>query len=977
MKKKKHPFKAFTIASVATIALLATATALSTTVFYDILNIVMPGGGARPVFGSENNNLYKSDFATKEEAYENGKKTNIEICEEGMTLLKNKDSALPIKTPESDTTVSAKPKISVFGKNSVNLAYSGSGSGAANSGAAVDLYSALAQAGYEYNPVLKEFYDDASASGEPRKANSSDLDSGSSVVLSTGETPQSKYTQKVKDSYSSYADAAIVTFTRVGGEGFDLPRSMKGAEGANDPDDTFLELDKNERELLHEVCNAGFKKVIVLLNSASAMEVTFLEDTAYFEDADKIDACLFMGFPGLNGTIAVGEILSGKINPSGHTVDTYVANLKDAPSFKNFGDNNLEGGDQYHVDGNKQSYYFVNYEEDIYVGYKYYETRGKDDEAWYQSNVVYPFGYGLSYTSFTREYVTSNIENTAISAKDKYSVTVKVTNSGAVAGKDVVQLYGHAPYIDGGIEKAEETLVGFAKTNLLEPGESQTLTIDFDPYYLASYDYLDKNGNGFKGYELEAANGYKLTLNSDAHTSFASIPFEVANDIKFQTDPVTKNKVQNLFTGNKNPYFDSNLMLKNLLSRKDWTGTYPKTPTESDRNVDSKFIQALNDVNHNNPEDLDEFDMPWFDEKVTITLRDMLRYDEEGNERKEGETKVDYNDTRWDTLLEECNADELVKMISYGAFKSNALLSIEKPLTNDTDGPAGFVNFMDPTTYYGTCSYASEVLLGSTWNTELAEEFGQAVGNEGIFGDSQNKSNGMPYSGWYAPGMNIHRSPFGGRTCEYYSEDAFLSGKMAAAQIKGCKQKGVYCFMKHFALNEQETHRSINGDCSWVSEQAMREIYLRPFEIAVKEADPTGVMSSFNRIGTRWTGGDYRLLTSILREEWGFKGTVICDFNTSGEYMNQKQMAYAGGDLNLSATPKTWVDTSDSEDAVILARCAKNIIYTVVNSNAMNKQIVGYALPYWTVCVIVLDCVALAGFATWFIIILIKRKKNR
>ena len=200
---------------------------------------------------------------------------------------------------------------------------------------------------------------------------------------------------------------------------------------------------------------------------------------------------------------------------------------------------------------------------------------------------------------------------------------------------------------------------------------------------------------------------------------------------------------------------------------------------------------------------------------------------------------------------------------------------------------------------------------------------------------------------------------------------------MAAAQIKGCKQKGVYCFMKHFALNEQETHRSINGDCSWVSEQAMREIYLRPFEIAVKEADPTGVMSSFNRIGTRWTGGDYRLLTSILREEWGFKGTVICDFNTSGEYMNQKQMAYAGGDLNLSATPKTWVDTSDSEDAVILARCAKNIIYTVVNSNAMNKQIVGYALPYWTVAVIVLDSVALAGFATWFIIILIKRKKNR
>ncbi len=274
---------------------------------------------------------------------------------------------------------------------------------------------------------------------------------------------------------------------------------------------------------------------------------------------------------------------------------------------------------------------------------------------------------------------------------------------------------------------------------------------------------------------------------------------------------------------------------------------------------------------------------------------------------------------------------------------------------------------MDKTTFYGTCSYASEVVMASTWNLALIEEFGISIGNEGIWGNAD--GDGMPYSGWYAPASNIHRSPFGGRNFEYYSEDGLLSGKMAASVVKGAQSKGVYCYVKHFALNEQETHRSIGGDASWVTEQAMREIYLRPFEITVKDGETRGMMSSFNRIGTRWTGGDYRLITTILRDEWGFKGMVLCDFNTVPDYMNSRQMAYAGGNLNLATTPVSWCDTSDVADVYILRQSTKDVLYTVVNSNAMNGEIIGYSRPYWTYGVLVFDGLAIVIIAIWGLVI--------
>lgn len=480
--------------------------------------------------------------------------------------------------------------------------------------------------------------------------------------------------------------------------------------------------------------------------------------------------------------------------------------------------------------------------------------------------------------------------------------------------------------------------------------ESAVVSMEFDPYYLASYDYKALNRNGFAGYELEGGE-YHLFVSADAHDAKFTIPFSVGGaGIRYEYDTVNgEYPVENRYTDLENQYFNSDLLLSEVtengekrkgMSRMNWENTFPTAPVESDYALTQEMANALEDRTPNNPNDYSEEEMPLDGEPVTITFRDMLS-DKEGNQVG----YVDYDDERWETLLDECKIEDLIDMYDNGNFKSNGMLNIGKPLTNDTDGPAGFTNFMDKIgTYWGTCHYCAETVMASTWNTELIEALGKMVGNEGLIG-AAGRGNKLPYSGWYAPGVNIHRSAFGGRNFEYFSEDGFLSGKMAAAEIRGCRSKGVYCFVKHFALNEQETHRSVTGNITWATEQAMREIYLRPFEIVVKEGGATAVMSSFNRIGTRWTGGDYRLLTEILRNEWGFKGMVICDFNTIPQYMNSRQMAYAGGDLNLATQPVSWCDSSDVSDVIVLRQSAKNVFYTVANSNAMNVEIVGYGMP--------------------------------
>ncbi len=951
-----------------------------------LLDMVLPGGGPRAIYKDGVEANYKSKYNSKKEVYEAARNMNQEICENGMVLLKNKNNALPIFTPNSDKTVSAKPKVTIFGKNSINIAFGGSGSGGSNDSNAIDLYKGLEAAGYEINPKVKAFYEDTTLSGPARTGNSKNLDSGDTVILSTAETPQEKYTEEVKNSYSDYKDAAFVVITRIGGEGFDMPRKMTGATGYRNADDHFLQLDQNEEDLIASVCQSGFKKVVILINSGTSLELGFLKEESpyvtqkgYHIDPKKIDAAIWMGFPGETGTLGLGKILNGEVNPSGKLADTYVTDFKKTPSFENFGDNRITGtktspgGDQYVFDVDKQPsipYYFVSYEEGIYVGYKYYETRGANNEAWYEENVVYPFGYGLSYTNFSWEITdASSIQNKTITKGEKYKIKVKVTNTGSVAGKDVVQLYGHAPYTTGGVEKSEENFLDFAKTKLLKPGESQELELEFDPYYLASYDYKDLNGNGNKGFELDKGQDYALYVSFDAHKKFSTIKFSVNEDILYQQDEVTHNDVINRYTDNVDPRFDSDIGLGSLLSRENFEATYPKTPTAEDRIGSKELLNWLDDKSVNNPNDYEDLDYPSSEENNGLTLRDLL-YDDNhklNDVDNDGIAEVDYNDERWDALINQASFADMINVYDYASYQIQATSSVGLPRINCADGPVGWACFMDKNRFYDTCSYCCETLVATTYDKELVERFGQMVGEEGLIGDEKG---GTPYSGWYAPGVNIHRSQFGGRNFEYYSEDGVLAGKIAAAQIKGCNSCGVFTFIKHFAANEQETHRSISGDITWLNEQSLREIYLRPFEIAVKEGKTRALMSSFNRIGTRWTGGDYRLLTEILREEWGFKGIVLCDFNTIPTYMNSRQMAYAGGDLNLATQPVSWCDDSSTSDVVVLRQCFKNTLYAVVNSNAMNGEVIGYKLAYWVIFLIAIDIALVTGVVIWGLFVL-------
>ena len=885
-------------------------------------------GSQRPIYSDEVTSVYPTQKATnKAEAFANAQEVNLKLAEEGFVLLKNENAALPMNKGA---------RISVFSKNSVNLSYGGSGSGGFDTSNNKNLYESLNDAGFVTNPTLKRFYE-SSQSGPVRTANSSDLDNGDNQKIATAETPQSKYTDAVKNSYADYSDAALVVITRIGGEGFDLPRYQGNSEGAVSPDSHYLELDQNEIDLLTAVTDGTFKRVVVVFNTPSSFEATFLKDSAYAAFADKIDAAVWIGFTGSNGITALGEILNGDVNPSGRLVDTWAADFTKNPSFVNFGTGCLpDTTDKY--DGGM--YYSVDYEEGIYVGYRYYETRGETDgEDWYNANVVYPFGYGLSYTTF--DWTVGDASASEIELGTTITVPVTVKNTGSVAGKEVVQLYASAPYTLGGIEKAHKVLVGFAKTKLLQPGESETVTVSFDPYSAASYDYRDANSNGFSGYELEAGE-YTLYVSRNAHESEKAIALNLAADVQIGTDPTTDSEVVNRYTDSEN-FLDSDWQLDAMLSRADWEGTWPTPQTAQQHAGTDRLYEEIRSEEHNNPTDFDSEEYPWFGEEPTLTLRDLLP----SAEAEGYEPVVSYDDERWEELMMGCDEEEMIALINNGAYHTLAMESVGLPATIHGDGPSGFTCFMSKEQVNGTCQYVSEPVMASTWNINLMNELGEAIGEEGTIGD---KATGQPYSSIYAPGVNIHRSPFGGRCSEYFSEDPFISGMMGAAEVQGIQSRGVLPTVKHFAANEQETHRSIGGDLSWLSEQALREIYLKPFEYTVKLGETRGIMTSFNRIGTRWTGGDYRLLTEILRNEWGFNGLVICDFNTIPQYMIPRMMFYAGGSLDLATQQSAmWTDcdTSDAGDAIVLMRAVKDVMYALVNSNAMNAEVIGYNPPIW------------------------------
>ncbi len=937
---KKKRALAWGIGTIALAAVMTTANILATQTFYTIICNSL--GGKRAITeAGENAGAYIADFETKEESYKNGNKVTKEICEEGMVLLKNENNALPLK---------ANAKVSVFGKNSINLVYGGSGSAAPKQDEPKKtIFDSLSAAGFEYNPSLKSFYEDNGASGQPRSDNPK-MENNGDIKLEIGETAVNKYTDALMNSYSQYGDAAIVVFSRIAGENWDLPRVAM-----DNPDHHYLQLDKNETDLLKYICDSNkFAHVIVLINSSNNIDLGFLKFEDDYAYQSKIDAAMLIGSPGANGIMALGEILAGNVNPSGHTVDTLYTHYENDPTWQNFGDNRKTNGDAYTLNGTAQPFFFVDYEEGIYEGYRYYETRGSKDETWYNKNVVYPFGYGLSYTTFDEEFEdVHGLEAKELNATEKFNVKVKVKNTGSVAGKDVVQIYASAPYTNGGIEKAYKVLVGFAKTKLLKPNESETVTITIDPYDFASFDSQDKNKNGFKGYELEEGD-YTFFGGKDAHHNFGQFTKHMNASARFEKDPVTGTDVVPLFE-------HAGDHLQSLMSRTDFTGTFPKTPTDEDRAVDQAFIDQLNNRDSGNDEDLSV--MPKSGAEVTVMFKQLI-----------GKA---YTDKLWDTFLDQMTFDEMVALFNGGSYSTPAIERLGIPQTLDCDGPTGIVAFLGAPEVYGTCYYSSEVLLAQTYNVALADDFGTAVGNECLLGDQRAGGSHLPYTGWYAPAVNLHRSPFGGRNTEYYSEDSFISGKFAAHVIKKVQEKGVYTSLKHFALNDQETHRSYNGSNTWCDEQAIRELYLKPFEIAVKEGKTLGIMSSFNRIGTKWTGGDYNLLTKVLRKEWGFVGSVICDFHTDN-YMNNRQMIYAGGDLNLTTT-KPWnkADSSSAADMNVLRRAAHNSLYAIVNSNAMRLDIKGYKLPTWEIILFVVDGCVLGAWLIWGVFAILTSLKDK
>ena len=951
------------IVTVLVVILTTVLDVLATGILFDMANSFFKGVTTKTV--GENTSQYQSDdgIQTKEDAKAYGDEVTLQACEEGFVLLKNED-ALPLK--ESET------KVSVFGKNSVNMAYGGSGSGGAVGLKPKTIFDSLEAAGIKYNPELVEFYNNNDKSGEGRDKNNSDLDSGSNVELKesfVGETPISSYDDALWDSCEEYKDAAFIVITRIGGEGADLPRTEN---------DHVLKLRQNEKDLISAVKEHGFEKVILVLNTASAMEV---KDA---QDGDEVDGILWIGYTGENGMMAFGEIVTGTVNPSGRTVDTYAADYTKDPTWNNFGaalgaPSSGVTGDAYFnkagrgvVDSNV---YFVDYEESVYVGYRYYETAYAEAEAGnysgfdYDEAVVYPFGYGLSYTEFEWELENADEIPEELERDSAVTFKVKVTNTGDTAGKDVVQVYVTPPYTAGGIEKSAKVLVGFAKTSLLEKGESETVEITVDsPYTFASYDCYGLSGT--KGYIAEKGD-YIFTISADAHNAKdmkdAQITASISDDIVYDTDPTTGVTVENLYTDNEDETQNVDWQLQSQLSRSDFEGTWPEVRPEELKEIadgsvyTEDFIKKMTSTepSPNRPETEDT--MPVTGQDNGIMLSQLVG--------------VEYDNELWDQFMDQLTTDQMTTLVNEGAFHTEVIADYGIPATLSSDGPAGWVNFMPgyAESFSGCTTYCCETVLSSTWNVDCLEAMGNAIGNEGIIGNTEN--GGLPYSSWYAPGLNIHRTPFGGRNCEYYSEDPFLSGKMTAAVIKAAADKGVYCTLKHFALNEQETHRASNGVLTFTTEQAMREIYLKGFEIAIKDClaygeesehiMPMGIMSSFNRIGTRWAGGDYRLLTQILRNEWGFKGSVISDFNTCN-HMVEKDMFYAGGDLNLQfAGQMVWKpDSTNASDVTVLRNAAKNVLYSVANSNAMRGEF-KRVTPTWMLIMIAVEVLIGLLLAIW------------
>ena len=856
-----------------------------------------------------------------------------EITADGIVLAKDEDGILPVASGS---------KLNVFGWASTNPCYGGTGSGALNTAYPVtDLLTGLHDAGIETNEELSKFYTDYKA----------DRPSVGMVAQdwTLPEPNVSLYTDEMMENAKAFSDTAMVVITRVGGEGADLPTDMASVvdgswirrvaqaygsergtayyngtyddslnEGNDwDKGDHFLQLSNREEDLL-DLVTANFDNVILVYNGANAFQMDFLKDYP------QIKGVLLCPGTGQSGFEGFGKVVSGEVNPSGRTVDTYVSNLKNAPWWNNFGDfkyTNTEelNSDSSFFDPEGTTPSFVNYVEGIYVGYKFYETAADEGLINYDDEVVFPFGYGLSYTSFTKEM--SGITNDGTSL----NFTVTVTNTGSVAGKDVVEIYSDPPYTNGGIEKSSANLLDFAKTNELAPGESQTIEFSIPVEDLASYDYQT---NGC--YVLEAGD-YVISANDDSHNVADSQTYTVASDIVYNES--NKRGSDAVAATNEFDFAEGEIT---YLSRADGFANYAEAtaaPATYEMTDEQKAAfdnaHTYTEAGYQNDDDANAAD-------ITTGAKNGLKLvDLRG---------VDYNDAKWDQLLDQMTIDEMQQTIGFGGYQTAAVSSIEKVRTNDCDGPASINNNF---TGVGSVGFPAATLIGMTWDKELAYAFGDSIGE---------MANEMDTSGWYGPAMNIHRTAFAGRNFEYYSEDGVLSGRMASNAILGAQEHGVYAYMKHFALNDQEGNRTSMA-ATWSNEQAIREIYLKPFEISVKDADCHAVMSSFNYIGTRWAGGCKELLKNVLRGEWGFVGFVETDYFGVYGYMTADQGVRNGSDLMLCTTGNDFntvtVLTNSSKQA--LREASKNILYTVVNSRAYAAENLNPGMAKWEIIMIGAD----------------------
>ena len=851
-----------------------------------------------------------------------------EIMEDGIVLLKN-ESLLPLNETK---------KLNIFGWESINPAYGGAGSGGIN-----DLYDivslnqGLENAGFSINQELVDFYNNYGADNPEMSIQKQSW--------TLPEPPVDTYSDELIKSAKEYSDVAVVVLSRKAGEGHnDIPMDVRKAAYDNNSDEYddfpegehYLQLSQTERDMVDMVCS-NFDNVIVIYNGANQFELGFADE---YPQIKSVVWCPGTGNVGFN---ALGKVFSGEVNPSGKTPDTFIYDMTTAPwwnnaektEYTNLADMAVEGMNA----GTAQVYApaFTNYVEGIYVGYKYYETAAQEGAIDYDKTVQYPFGYGLSYTEF--EQKMGELEE-----KDgQISVDVEVTNTGDVAGKDVVEVYYKPPYTNGGIEKSSANLIEFAKTDLLQPGESQTVTVTFSIEDMASYDE-----NNAKAYVLEKGD-YVISINSDSHTVLDQKTYTADKDVVYKGE----NKRASDDTAATNVFEDAKGDIT-YLSRADHFANYEEAtaapasaelgePYVSEYHLNSNFDKTT----YLNDEDV----MPTTGADNGLTLADMR--------------DADYDDPRWEKLLDQLTVDEMANMIAMAGYQTAAMDSVGKVATLDFDGPAAINNNF---TGVGSIGFPIEVVVASTWNKELAQAWGECMGKI---------SQEMGAEGWYAPGMNTHRTAFGARNYEYFSEDGVLAGNMGAKAVEGARNYGVYSYIKHFALYEGNAKMV----SVWSNEQAIREIYLKPFEISVKQGGANAVMVSWSFLGDKWTGESSNLMNTVLRDEWGFRGMALTDFfrNNGHGFMNADAALANGVDAMLSTFngEENNVANPEHPTSVLQMRNAcKNVMYTVVSSWAYDGEHEETGMENWKKAGIGIDIV-IALFMAGMEVLIIRGYKKR